>query len=155
MYLEESDVGVFNRLVNNDIKTILLDDMKIYKGIITENYVANQSKANGIDLLYWKGHRDAQIDFLLTTSEDGIIPVEVKADNHTQLKSLKTYFDLYKPEYMIRLSTKDFGYNEETKIKSIPLYAVFLINMTKQYLSYFLLFLLFKKRKISPNTYFH
>ena len=59
MYLEESDVGVFNRLVNNDIKTILLDDMKIYKGIITENYVANQSKANGIDLLYWKGHRDA------------------------------------------------------------------------------------------------
>ena len=45
-----SDVGVFNRLVNNDIKTILLDDMKIYKGIITENYVANQLKANGVDL---------------------------------------------------------------------------------------------------------
>ena len=127
-----SDVGVFNRLVNNDIKTILLDEMKIYKGIITENYVANQLKASGIDLLYWKGSRDAEIDFLITTRDDGIIPIEVKADNHTQSKSLKIYYDLYKPKYMIRLSIKDFGYNEETKIKSIPLYATFLIkNITK------------------------
>ena len=50
-----SDVGIFNRVVNNDTKTILLDDMKIYKGIITENYVANQLKSSGLDLLYWRG----------------------------------------------------------------------------------------------------
>lgn len=123
-----SDVGIFNRLVNNDIKTIMIDDMKIYKGIITENYVANQLKASGIDLLYWKGNRDSEVDFLITTKNDGIIPIEVKAEEHTQAKSLKVYNELYHPKYMIRISLKDFGYNPETKIKSIPLYATFLIK---------------------------
>ena len=123
-----SDVGIFNRIVNNDAKTIILDDMKIYKGIITENYVANQLKANGIDLLYWKGNRDSEVDFLITTNNDGIIPIEVKADDNTQPKSLKVYNELYNPKYMIRISTKDFGYNPNTKIKSVPLYAAFCIK---------------------------
>lgn len=106
--------------------------MKIYKGIITENYVANQLKANEVNLLYWKGNRDSEVDFLITTNNDGIIPIEVKADNHTQSKSLKVYNELYNPKYMIRISSKDFGYNPNTKIKSIPLYAAFLIkNLTK------------------------
>lgn len=123
-----SDVGIFNRIVNNDVRTILLDDMKIYKGIITENYVANQLKSSGIDLLYWQGSRDAEVDFLITTREDDIIPIEVKADANTQSKSLNVYNELYSPRYMIRISTKDFGYNPNTKIKSIPLYATFLIK---------------------------
>ena len=128
-----SDVGIFNRLLNNDVKTILLDDMKIYKGIITENYVANQLKSSGTDLLYWKGSRNSEIDFLISTENNGIIPIEVKADNNTQPKSLNVYNNLYNPSYMIRISTKDFGYNSESKIKSIPLYSVFLIkNLIKE-----------------------
>lgn len=123
-----SDVGIFNRLLNNDIKTILLDEMELYNGIITENYVANQLKSNGIDLLYWRGSRNAEIDFLITTPNDGIIPIEVKTGEHTQSKSLKVYDELYHPSYMIRISSKDFGYSPETRIKSIPLYATFLIK---------------------------
>ncbi len=123
-----SDVGIFNRLINNDAKTILLDDMKIYKGIITQNYVANQFKANGIDLLYWQGKRESEVDFLITSKNDGVIPVEVKADNNTQSKSLGIYDSLYSPKFMIRISSKDFGYNPTSKIKSIPLYAAFLIK---------------------------
>ncbi len=119
-----SDVGIFNRIVNNDIRTIMIDDMKIYKGIITENYVANQLKAIGFDLLYWKGSRDSKVDFLISTMNDGVIPIEVKAEENTQSKSLKVYNELYHPKYMIRISLKDFGYNLETNIKSIPLYAV-------------------------------
>ncbi len=121
-----SDVGIFNRLVNNDARTIILDEMKIYKGIITENYVANQLKASGIDLLYWKGSRDSEIDFLITTKEDGIIPIEVKAELNTKSKSLKVYDELYHPKYMIRISLKDFGL--QNRVKSIPLYATFLIK---------------------------
>ena len=123
-----SDVGIFNRLLNNDIKIILLDEMELYNGIITENYVANQLKSNGIDLLYWRGSRNAEVDFLITTPNDGIIPIEVKAGEHTQAKSLKVYNELYHPNYMIRISSKDFGYNPETRMKSIPLYATFLIK---------------------------
>ncbi len=36
---------------------------------------------------------------------------------------------------MIIISTKDFGYNPETKIKSIPLYAVFLMKTLVDYKS--------------------
>lgn len=126
-----SDVGIFNRIVGNDAKTIILDEMKIYKGIITENYVANQLKSNGIDLLYWKGSRESEVDFLITTLEDGVIPIEVKASDNTQSKSLIEYNKIYSPKYMIRISSKDFGYSPDTKIKSIPLYAVFLVkNLT-------------------------
>lgn len=127
-----SDIGILNDLVDITTRDIILDDLKVYKGIITENYVANQLKASGLDLLYWKGTRDAEVDFLISTSNDGIISIEVKADNHTQSKSLKVYDELYHPKYMIRLSTKDFGYDSRTKIKSIPLYATFLLsNLTK------------------------
>ena len=54
-----------------------------YKGIITKNYVVNKLKVNGIDLLYWKNQRDAEVDFLINTNNDGIILIEVKADNNT------------------------------------------------------------------------
>ena len=86
-----SDIGIFNRIVNNDVKTVMIDDMGIYKGVITENYVANALKSSGINLLYWKGSRESEVDFLISTNNDGIIPIEVKADNHIQSKSLKVY----------------------------------------------------------------
>ena len=34
----------------------------------------------------------------------------------------------YNAKYAIRISTKDFGYDPKTKIKSVPLYATFLIK---------------------------
>lgn len=122
-----SDVGILNRILDVSIKDIINDDLGLYKGVITENYVANQLSSLNIPLFFWKGSRDSEVDFLISTN-DGIIPIEVKANNNTQSKSLNIYRDLYNPEYMIRLSTKDFGFNEESKIRSIPLYAVFLFK---------------------------
>ena len=55
-----------------------------------------------------------------------IVPVEVKANNNTKSKSLKIYMEKYNPKYAIRISTKNFGYTNN--IKSIPLYAAFLIK---------------------------
>ena len=126
-----SDVGVLNNLLNISMNDILNDKLGIYKGVLAENYVANQLVSNDISVFYWKSNAEAEVDFLIETSNDGIIPIEVKADTNTQSKSLKAYNDLYNPKYMIRISSKDFGYNPETKIKSIPLYASFLIcNLT-------------------------
>lgn len=67
-------------------------------------------------------------DLIKLKEYDGVIPIEVNSSENAQSKRLKTYYSLYKPKYMIRLSTKDFGYNPETKIKSIPIYAAFLIK---------------------------
>lgn len=122
-----SDIGILNNLLNISINDILNDNLKIYKGIITENYVANQLLANEIPLFYWKNKQNVEVDFLIET-KDGIIPIEVKSSDNTQSKSLKIYNGLFNPPYAIRMSTKDFGYNSETKIKSVPLYASFLIK---------------------------
>lgn len=122
-----SDIGILNNLLNISINDILNDNLKIYKGIITENYVANQLLANEIPLFYWKNKQNVEVDFLIET-KDGIIPIEVKSSDNTQSKRLKIYNGLFDPPYAIRMSTKDFGYNSETKIKSVPLYATFLIK---------------------------
>ncbi len=122
-----SDVGILNNILKLNIEDILTDNISLYKGIIAENYVANQLICNGFDLYYWKNNNKAEIDFLLYT-KDGIIPVEVKSGDSTQSKSLKIYNEKYNPKYSIRISTKDFGYDPKNKIKSIPLYATFLIK---------------------------
>jgi len=57
--------------------------------------------------------------------EEGIIPIEVKASTTTKSKSLNEYIQKFKPNYAIRVSSKNFGFYNN--IFSIPLYAVFLI----------------------------
>ena len=121
-------MGILNRLLNISVNEILNNELKIFKGIIAENFVANQLISSGLPIYYWKSKEEAEVDFLVETDYDGVIPIEVKSSENTQSKSLKTYYNLYKPKYMIRLSTKDFGYNPETKIKSVPIYAAFLIK---------------------------
>lgn len=67
----------------------------------------------------------AEIDFLIDM-RDGMIPIEVKAKDNTTSKSLNYYKQRYNPHYSIRISTKNFGF--ENNIKSIPLYATFCIK---------------------------
>ena len=122
-----SDVGILNNVLKINIQDILTDNISLYKGIIAENFVANQLCSQGHDLYYWKNKNEAEIDFLLYNN-DGIIPIEVKAGNNSQSKSLKVYMDRYKPKYAIRISTKEFGYDKVNKIKSIPLYATFVLS---------------------------
>lgn len=122
-----SDVGILNNILKLNIEDILSDNISLYKGVIVENFVANQLVCNGFDLYYYRSNNTSEVDFLLYT-KNGIIPVEVKAENATQSKSLKLYIEKFKPKYAIRISTKDFGYDPKTNIKSIPLYATFLIK---------------------------
>ena len=62
----------------------------------------------------------------LITNKDSIIPVEVKASDNTKSRRLNVYMKKYNPSYAIRVSSKNFGF--ENNIKSVPLYAVFCIK---------------------------
>ena len=120
-----SDVGLLTSLLGVKYNDIILDNLEIYKGIITENYVATQFVSNKNDLYYWSSSNKAEIDFLLY-NDDGIIPVEVKANKNIKSKSLNMYIEKFKPKYSIRISNKNFGF--ENGIKSVPLYATFCIK---------------------------
>ncbi len=119
-----SDVGLLTTLLEIKYEDIMLNKDFMYKGIIAENYVATELIRSNT-LYYWQSENKAEIDFLIY-NKNGIIPIEVKANINNNSKSLNYYMDKYKPPYAIRVSSRNFGY--ENNIKSIPLYATFCIN---------------------------
>ena len=122
-----SDVGLLcakKEIIPEDIlyPTHELDD---FKGGMTENYVCTQLTASGYTSYYWTADRGGyEIDFLIQR-EGSILPIEVKAGEHTKAKSLEVYQKAFQPEQSVRLSTKNFGL--ENGLKSVPLYACFCI----------------------------
>ena len=119
-----SDVGLLRALSNLNYGEILLDKNEMYKGVLTENYVACEFYSKFKELYFYNFDR-YEIDFLIKINGD-IIPVEVKSGRRTNSKSLNEYIKKYNPKYSIRISSKNFGF--ENNIKSVPLYAIFCIN---------------------------
>lgn len=121
-----SDMGLLcakKDLSPNDV-LYMVEDLNDFKGGMMENYVNVQLSINEYRTYYWKSERGAEIDFVI--QRDGrIIPIEVKSADNTRAKSLKVYMDTYKPAYAIKLSSKNFDFQDGKKI--VPLYAAFCI----------------------------
>lgn len=121
-----SDLGLLcakKDLVADDI-LYMVEEINDFKGGMAENYVHVQLSINGYRTYYWTSERGAEIDFII--QRDGkLIPVEVKSADNTKAKSLKIYMETYKPDYAVKLSTKNFGFEDGKKI--VPLYAAFCI----------------------------
>lgn len=120
-----SDTGLLCELAGIGAIDLMGKEISQYMGMLCENYIAQSFVSNKINLHYWKSKNDAEIDFLINI-EGSIIPVEVKASINTKSKSLKVYTGKYKPEYAIRISSKNFGF--VNNIKSVPHYAAYLIK---------------------------
>jgi predicted AAA+ superfamily ATPase len=119
------DMGIALKMLNISFADVLSGNMGQYMGAIAENYVATELDKLGMPLRHWTSGNTAEVDFLLETN-DGVIPVEVKAGDNVRAKSLRYYIEKYHPPYAIRVSSKNFGM--ESGIKSIPLYAVFCLG---------------------------
>ena len=121
-----SDLGLLcakKNLVANDV-LYMVEELNDFKGGMAENYVHVQLTINGYSTYYWESDRGAEVDFVIQR-EGQLIPVEVKSADNTRAKSLKVYMDTYKPAYAIKLSTKNFGFEDGKK--TVPLYAAFCI----------------------------
>jgi len=121
-----SDIGLLcakKQLFSDDI-LYMSDELDDFKGGMVENYVNFHLTAKGYMTYYWESERGAEVDFVIQR-EGRIIPVEVKSADNTRAKSLKIYMDTYSPDYAIKLSAKNFGF--ENNIMTVPLYAVFCI----------------------------
>lgn len=121
-----SDLGLLcakKGLAANDI-LYMVEELNDFKGGMTENYVNVQLTINGYTTYYWESDRGAEVDFVIQR-EGQLIPVEVKSADNTKAKSLKVYMDTYKPAYAIKLSARNFGFEDGKK--TVPLYAAFCI----------------------------
>ncbi len=121
-----SDVGLFVNKAKYPLYQIDLSTQPtmISMGPLTEHYVANELRTKGYETYYWESDGKAELDFMIQ-KETEIIPIEVKTSIHTKARSLDMYMKKYNPRYAIRISEKNFGF--ENNIKSVPLYAVFCI----------------------------
>lgn len=121
-----SDLGLLcakKNLIADDI-LYMVDELNDFKGGMAENYVNVQLNINDYRTYYWESERGAEIDFIIQR-EGNLIPIEVKAADNTRAKSLNSYMKTYKPDYAIKLSSKNFGFEDNKKI--VPLYAAFCI----------------------------
>ena len=123
-----SDMGIL--CAQKDIRPndvfFMEEELNDFKGGMTENYINIQLSMNGLRTYFWRNENGTnEVDFIV--SLDGkLIPVEAKSGENVRSDSLKEYIRKYSPGYAIRVSARNFGY--ENGIKSVPLYAAFCIK---------------------------
>jgi predicted AAA+ superfamily ATPase len=95
-----------------------------FKGAFTESYVAQtlEGMASG-GLHYWKNESaTAEVDFLWSSQQGDILPLEAKAGINTKSKSLRVYDEKYHPAQLLRSTLLNL--RKDGKILNIPLYAL-------------------------------
>ena len=119
------DVGLLGAMTDLDVRTLLEGNtiFQEFKGALTEQYVLQELTARSdVSTFYWSpGNSRSEIDFLLQYQGE-IIPVEVKAEENLQAKSLRVFYDKYHPRRAIRTSMS--RYREESWMTNIPLFAL-------------------------------
>lgn len=91
-------------------------------GIFFENFVAEELKARGIGLFYWKGKTSSEFEFLLDIDNQAV-PVDVKKGEGS-LSSLAIYKTANKCKFAIKISRNRYGFEEKNGILTIPHYYV-------------------------------
>lgn len=124
------DIGLLAAMGDIDVRTLLKgnDIFNEFKGAITEQFVLQQlvNDSNNA-IFYWTAERStAELDFLIQNSGN-VVPLEVKAEENLQAKSLKVFSQKYSPQISIRTSMSD--YRKQEWLINLPLYA---INELKQ-----------------------
>ena len=119
------DIGLLGAMANLVPQTLLKGDelFQEFKGSLTEQYVAQQlTKDQHTHLRYWANDSgSAEVDFLFEINGT-IVPLEVKATENLQAKSLKTFAQKYQSIHCYKTSLSN--YRKESWVTNLPLYAI-------------------------------
>jgi predicted AAA+ superfamily ATPase len=119
------------RLMKADYKSMLLkkDLLQVNRGTMAELFVGLELIAYADfcqtpSLFYW--HREAkssnaEVDYVISSNER-IIPLEVKSGTTGRMKSLRLFMEQKKSSAGIRICVSGFALDQN--IQSIPLYAI-------------------------------
>ncbi len=119
------DTGLLAAMGDIDAKTLLEGNaiFSEFKGALTEQFVLQQLVSEGdLPIFYWTSDRStAEVDFVIQ-HQGRAIPIEVKAEENLQAKSLKVHQQKFSPPFCIRLSMSD--YRSKDWLVNVPLYGV-------------------------------
>jgi predicted AAA+ superfamily ATPase len=119
------DVGLLAAMTDLTAQTLLEgnDIFTEFKGALTEQYVLEEMKSLDLYAAYWSRDKGsmAEVDFI-SQINDQIVPIEVKAEENLQSKSLRVFYDKYQSETNIRTSLSD--YRSDSWLTNLPLYMI-------------------------------
>jgi len=119
------DVGLLCAMANLPEQTLLQKNNFIveFKGALTEQYVMQQlATLKRKDIYYWsQDNSQGEIDFLVQYSNK-ILPIEVKAENNLQAKSMRMFIQRNPELHGLRFSMSNL--QEQEWLTNYPLYAV-------------------------------
>jgi len=118
------DYGIRNYAINNFNPLEKRSDA----GNLAENFILNEIKpvSENLFLNFWRTTAKAEVDFIVSNSNSGIIPIEVKFEEFRKERigrSLYSFIRNYSPQFAI-VVTKDFWGEKifnSTKVKFIPI----------------------------------
>ena len=119
-----ADEGIFTYQSQTSQADFFVKDRRnTLSGIFYENYTACEFTAKGIPLFYWTGKQTHEMEFVVY-SGGKLYPIDVKKKTGN-LGSLEEFRNLNGKCTAIKISSNNFGYNEQNDILTIPHYAVF------------------------------
>lgn len=119
------DIGLLRAMSELSPKAIT-ESVRVFeefKGALTEQYVLQElSSMNFKSIYYWTSSATAEVDFVFS---DGltIFPLEVKAGENLQARSLRVFREKYDVKFAIRTSLSNL--RMDGGLLNIPLYAFF------------------------------
>ena len=123
-----SDIGLMGAMSNIPVQSLLNGTMLFsdFKGALTEQFVLQQMKTNqSLSIYYWSADNSrGEIDFLVQ-QEEKVIPIEVKAEENLQAKSLRMFVERNPGLKGCRFSMSP--YREQDWLVNYPLYSVLTI----------------------------
>lgn len=119
------DIGLLGAMTRLNAK-IILEGSRLFeefKGALTEQYVLQQLIVHPEnDIFYWSAENaTSELDFLIQM-DDCIIPLEVKAEENLQAKSLRVFVQKYGVKTAVRASMA--GFKEQDWLINFPLYNI-------------------------------
>lgn len=123
-----SDIGLMGAMSNIPVQSLLNGNMLFsdFKGALTEQFVLQHMKTNqSLSIYYWSADNSrGEIDFLVQ-QEEKVIPIEVKAEENLQAKSLRMFVERNPGLKGCRFSMSP--YREQDWLVNYPLYSVLTI----------------------------
>ncbi|GHT51180.1 ATPase [Bacteroidia bacterium] len=121
-----NDIGLLAAMSKLNVKTLLNGDAVFteFKGALAEQFVFQQLLPNeDLSIHYFPFENSKyELDFLIQTEDDAIIPIEVKSGTNLKANSFKLFCEKYNPQTAIRASLSDF--RQESWMTNVPLYII-------------------------------
>lgn len=118
------DIGLLGARGNLDAITLLEGNSVFteFKGALTEQFVAQELASSGIELYYYSAENSSgEVDFVIQRTNK-VIPIEVKAEENLQAKSLRELCKKYGLQDAVRSSMS--GYRQQDWMVNVPLYML-------------------------------